>query len=180
MEVLISYDFPRIKGILMGKERAKILVILSFLAAELILSCQTGSPGKGSCKINTFPKEFNKWERIQTHALYRKNHDFFKYNEIYVNQLGYAYVGEGGYFPEGTIWVRADYELQDDGSHITRGKPSGFYVMKKVKGKEETGGWLYEEYDRKGNPRPLGDTLRECHNCHKSMETQDYIFSKFH
>lgn len=140
-------------------------------------------------KWSEFENFYSDWRMVT--STFRTDRDQLRV--IYANDIAWKALNEGGTFPDGAMFAKTGFNVEEDERFPSSKKPSNqlrLMVMKRDhKLYPETDGWGYALMNRKRLERlekgevpekyeSITDFQTSCHACHKLAADTDFVFSK--
>ena len=130
-----------------------------------------------------FPYEYRGWFHVKSMVI-EEGHPLFAafggIHHVYANAEAYRALRDPkmNRFPVGSVLVFDLLEARREKGALVEGKRKVLAIMRKVRGAEETGGWIFQAFAG-GDPRKpiVKDPVKECFQCHTGAGTRDFVFS---
>jgi hypothetical protein len=129
------------------------------------------------------PAEYRTWTHTKS-MLVQKGHflwpQFGGIHHIYANPKALAALQAHAPFPDGSVFVLDVLAERADLNAILEGPRTLVAVMEKHGTRfAKTGGWGYEVFKGEARQRSVADGGAQCHACHKSRRSHDYVFHEW-
>jgi len=167
--------------------------LIKFIATTIAAIFLIGTAQAGTENVK-FPKGYDK-KFVRYHAIDKPSKRFGPTHRIFfINKIGLNAVKAGKPLPNGTVIIREDWHVKNDGKKNAIKGANGKYLVTKKKGalvmekgdgwgaeypaSKRNGNWEYAifkangERNVKATPR-----LKGCFGCHMRKKADDFVFS---
>lgn len=149
------------------------------LGTLMLVISQTGSPVLAEPPGLILPEDLSGYRHIHSLVINDRESPLFGFHHFYINETGWETFRNQGPFPypEGTVFLGAVYQVNQDGELYNEGDGAVYTMMKKDPAASETGGWLFGSFTPDGRPVEQ-DVKTGCFSCHQPLQERDHVFSR--
>ncbi len=155
-------------------------VIVVAVGAGWARGAQEGPPPAYDTTTITLPKEHRAWTVVRTFVVADKSKPAYGIRNAFFNPPALEALKQGGTsYPDGAQIAMTVHEIVDaPEGRQTQGPIRGMFLMVRD-GKKfvATDGWGFARFNAKGEPVRI-DPLKNCHECHVSVEKTGWVFTK--
>lgn len=149
-----------------------------FLGSSILCiswACSTASADSPGLQL---PNDLSGYRHIHSLMINDRESPLFGFHHFYINETGWeTFKNQGPFpYPEGTVFLGAVYQVEQDGELYNEGSGAVYTMMKKDPAAEETGGWQFATFTPDGKPVEQ-DVKTVCFSCHEPLKDRDHVFS---